>query len=73
MLKKGSGLLNVFIFIGAWSTTKFPMLTFEAANLGLAFTLTRLTLSIIGILIIAFITDKSLNRDQQKEIYELNQ
>lgn len=73
MLKKGSSLFNVFIFIGAWSTTKIPMLTFEAASLGLTFTLTRLALSIIGILIIAVTTEKALNQEQQKEIYELNQ
>ena len=73
MLKKGSSLFNVFIFIGAWSTTKIPMLTFEAASLGLTFTITRLVLSIIGILIIAVTTEKALNQEQQKKIYELNQ
>jgi len=73
MLKKGSSLFNVFIFIGAWSTTKIPMLTFEAANLGVAFTLTRLALSIIGIIIIAAISEKCLNSERQKEIYEMNQ
>ena len=72
MLKKGSSLFNVFIFIGAWSTTKIPMLTFEAANLGFAFTFTRLALSIVGIIIIALTTEKALNQEQQKEIYELN-
>jgi len=73
MLKKGSSLFNVFIFIGAWSTTKIPMLTFEAANLGFAFTLTRLGLSIIGIIVIATITQKGLNSEHQKEIYKINQ
>jgi uncharacterized membrane protein YraQ (UPF0718 family) len=73
MLKKGSSLFNVFIFIGAWSTTKIPMLTFEAASLGIEFTLTRLALSVIGILIIAFTMEKALNQEQQKKIYELNQ
>lgn len=73
MLKKGSSLFNVFIFIGAWSTTKIPMLTFEAANMGLPFTLTRLVLSIMGIIIIASITEKLLNNEQQKKIYEMNQ
>lgn len=73
MLKKGSSLLNVFIFIGAWSTTKIPMLTFEAANLGFAFTLTRLALSIVGILAIATVMEKALSKEQQKQIYELNQ
>lgn len=72
MLKKGSSLFNVFIFIGAWSTTKIPMLTFEAASLGLAFMLTRLCLSVAGILLIAVVTEKTLNQEQQKQIYELN-
>ena len=73
MLKKGSSLMNVFIFIGAWSTTKIPMLTFEAASLGLPFTLTRLALSVIGILAIALISQKSLNPEQKEELYKLNQ
>lgn len=72
MLKKGSSVFNVFIFIGAWSTTKIPMLTFEAASLGITFTITRLILSIIGILIIAATTEKVLNQEQQKKICELN-
>jgi uncharacterized membrane protein YraQ (UPF0718 family) len=62
MLKKGSSLFNVFIFVGAWSTTKLPLLMFEAANLGPVFMGMRLALSIVGILIIAFITDKTLTK-----------
>lgn len=73
MLKKGSSLMNVFIFIGAWSTTKIPMLTFEAASLGLPFTLTRLALSIVGILAIALISQKALNKEQREELYKLHQ
>lgn len=73
MLKKGSSLFNVFIFIGAWSTTKIPMLAFEGASMGLTFTLLRLGLSIIGILIIALITERSLSKAQQEEIYQINQ
>lgn len=72
MMKKGNSLFNVFVFIGAWSTTKIPMLTFEAASLGFNFMITRLMLSIIGIMIIAIIVDRSLSSDQQKAIYELN-
>ncbi len=73
MLKKGSSLKNVFIFIGAWSTTKIPLLTFEATSLGFPFMLVRLGLSIVGILLIAAVTQKSLNRAQQDEIYEIHQ
>lgn len=72
MLKKGSSLFNVFIFIGAWSTTKIPLLTFEAASLGLTFTLTRLMLSIIGIVLIAATADSLLTSGQQQEIYDVN-
>jgi uncharacterized membrane protein YraQ (UPF0718 family) len=72
MLKKGSSLMNVFIFIGAWSTTKIPMLTFEAASLGLPFMLVRLLLSIVGIFAIAVITQKSLTETQKSEIYQIN-
>ena len=73
MMKKGSSLFNVFVFIGAWSTTKIPMLTFEAASLGIRFTITRLILSVIGILIIAGVTEKLLNQEQQEKIYKINQ
>ena len=72
MLKKGSSLFNVFVFIGAWSTTKIPMLTFEAASLGINFMITRLILSVIGIFVIAAVTEKSLNQEQQEKIYEVN-
>lgn len=69
MLKKGSSLFVVFIFIGAWSTTKLPMLTFEAANLGLEFTLLRLALDIAGILMIAFLSDRLLSAGAKDKIY----
>lgn len=72
MMKKGSSMFNVFVFIGAWSTTKIPMLTFEAASLGPVFTIARLLLSIIGIMIIAMLTDKALSEDEQKKILDLN-
>ncbi|HSK68873.1 MAG TPA: permease [Candidatus Limnocylindria bacterium] len=72
MLKKGSSLMNVFIFIGAWSTTKIPMLTFEAASLGLPFTLTRLMLSIGGIIAIALVTQAALDEGQREEVYGRN-
>ena len=73
MLKKEASLFNIFIFIGAWSTTKIPMLTFEAASLGLVFTGTRLLLSIIGIIIIAYITEKTLSEEDKQQVYKLGQ
>jgi len=72
MLKKGSSLFNVFIFVGAWSTTKIPMLIFESASLGLTFALTRLGLSVVGILIIAATMQKTLSDAQKQDIITRN-
>ncbi len=71
MLKKGSSLFNTFIFIGAWSTAKIPLLTFEAANLGLAFAGTRLFLNIFGIIAIAYVVEKSLGKEEKEEVYQI--
>jgi uncharacterized membrane protein YraQ (UPF0718 family) len=54
-LKKGASFRNVFIFIGAWSTTKIPMFLFEYGALGPRFAVTRLLVDIPGIIVIAWI------------------
>ena len=72
MRKKGSSLLNIFIFLGAWSTTKIPMLTFEAANLGVPFMAVRLTLSVIGIVLIARVLDATVSEADLPPIAEKN-
>ncbi len=68
MLKKGSSFFNVLLFIGAWSATKIPMLTFEAANLGVSFMLLRLALSLAGITGIAFFCDRAMTRAEQEAL-----
>ena len=68
LLKKGAGFRNVFIFIGAWSTTKVPMLLFEIQSLGLKFALTRLLVNIPGIIIIAWILVPLIGTRGQAEI-----
>jgi uncharacterized membrane protein YraQ (UPF0718 family) len=70
LLKKGSKLSNVFIMLGAWSTTKIPLILFEASSLGVKFMLVRLAVDVIGIAIIAFFTDKLLKQKDKDEIYQ---
>lgn len=70
LLKKGSKLSNVFIMMGAWSTTKIPQMLFEAAALGLKFTLLRLGLDLIGIAAIAYCTEKALSKSEREGIYK---
>jgi uncharacterized membrane protein YraQ (UPF0718 family) len=69
LMRKGAKFSNVLLFIGAWSTTKIPMLLFEMSSLGLKFTLTRLTVSLVGIFVIAFIVERLLSRQDIEALY----
>lgn len=62
MMKKGASMLNVFIFIGAWSTTKIPLIMFETATLGFRFMALRLVFNLAGIFLIAFILEREVRR-----------
>lgn len=72
LIKKGSKLSNVFIMIGAWSTTKIPLLLFEASSMGGKFMLLRFLLNIVGITIIANSLEKVLSNDEKKKIYNMS-
>ncbi len=69
MLKKGSKLSNIMIFIGAWSTTKIPLLLFEATAMGWSFMLGRFLLNLPVILIIGYFVQKSLPEKDLQAIY----
>lgn len=68
-MKKGVKFSNIMIFIGAWSTTKIPMLLFELSSLGWKFTLTRLLVDIPGIIIIAYILSRIVKESEIKTLY----
>ena len=70
LLKKGSKLSNVLIFIGAWSTTKIPMLLFEASSMGWKFMITRFLINLPGILLIAYVTEKLMNDKDKQHVYD---
>lgn len=69
-MKKGVKFSNILIFIGAWSTTKIPMLLFEMAALGAKFAVTRLLVDIPGIILIAFVLSKLIPKAEIEKIYE---
>lgn len=71
LIKKGSKLSNVFIMMGAWSTTKIPQMLFEATSMGLPFTALRFVLNLFGIGIIAYFTEKALRPADKQKIVEL--
>lgn len=70
LLKKGSKFFNVLVFIGAWSTTKIPMMLFEASAMGWKFMMLRFILDIPGIALIAHFTEKLLNQKEKQYIYD---
>ncbi len=69
-MKKGVKFSNILIFIGAWSTTKIPMLLFEISSLGARFAITRLLVDIPGIIIIATILAKLIPKKEVERLYE---
>ncbi|NQT57858.1 MAG: permease [Bacteroidetes bacterium] len=69
-LRKGASFRNVFIFIGAWSTTKIPMFLFEYSALGPRFAVTRLLVDIPGIIIIAVLLSRLLSQRDKEKILE---
>jgi uncharacterized membrane protein YraQ (UPF0718 family) len=69
LMKKGASFTNILIFIGAWSTTKIPMLLFEMAALGKRFALSRLAIDIVGIVIIAWAIKNTLPRKEVDRLY----
>lgn len=70
LLKKGSKFSNVLIFIGAWSTTKVPLLLFEVTAMGTQFTLARLAIDLIGIVVIAYVSERLTSPAEQEEMYQ---
>ena len=69
-MKKGVTFSNVLIFIGAWSTTKIPMILFEFSALGAPFALTRLLIDIPGIIIISFLLTRMIGKEEIEAIHE---
>jgi uncharacterized membrane protein YraQ (UPF0718 family) len=69
-MKKGVKFSNILIFIGAWSTTKIPMLLFEMSALGTKFTLTRLLIDIPGVIIIAYLLSAFISKDEINKVYK---
>ena len=71
-LKKGVSLVNVFLFLGSWSTTKIPMMLFEATQLGSEFAALRFALNALGIIGLAFIMEKTISSKEEEMLRQNN-
>lgn len=61
LLRKGAKLSNVIFFLGVWSSTKLPILLFEAVSLGINFTLIHIAVSVPLYLLTAFYIERSVS------------
>jgi uncharacterized membrane protein YraQ (UPF0718 family) len=68
--KKGISIRNVFIYLGAFSTLKIPMLTFEMTFLGVRFSLLRTLITIPVFIAIGIIMERFL-KNRNFEIHEI--
>ncbi len=69
--KKGSNIRNIFIYLGAYSTIKIPMITFEIGFLGFKFSLLRTLISLpvfisLGYIMEWYLKDKNFEVKQPK-------
>lgn len=69
-MRKDVKFTNILILIGAWSTTKIPMIMFELGSMGLKFGLTRLALNIPVIIIITVIMNRLFSAEEVAQMYE---
>jgi len=60
--KKGCSIRNIFIYLGAFSALKIPMLTFEISFLGLKFSLLRTIITIPVFVVIGIIMEHYLKK-----------
>jgi len=70
LMKKGASFTNILTFLGAWSTTKIPMLLFEMQSVGFRFALARLIIDIPGIVVIAWAVKRCLGKEEIALMYE---
>ena len=71
LMNKGGKFSNILIFVGAWATTKIPMLLFEAGSMGWGFMLARLAINIPGIIVMAWLVDMMISPGERDAIYEI--
>lgn len=70
LLKKGSRISNMLLFLCTSVSIRIPLLLFEISSLGVSFTLIRFSFNLFAAFAIAFITERLLSDRDKKAIYE---
>ena len=72
LLKKGVKFSNIIIFMNAWCVTKISTLMFEFSSLGYKFTLARLLIDIPGVIIMGYLVQFLMPKDELDRLYKDN-
>ncbi len=70
LYKKGASVKNIFIYLGAFSSLKIPMLGIEIGYLGLDFTLARTLVALPLFICVGYFMEWYL-RNKKFEVYEV--
>jgi uncharacterized membrane protein YraQ (UPF0718 family) len=69
LLRKGVKFSNIIIFMNAWCVTKITTLMFEISALGYEFTLVRFLVDLPGIIIMGFLVQWLMPKNELEELY----
>jgi len=72
LLKKRVKFSNIIIFMNAWCVTKISTLIFEFSSLGYKFTLARLFIDIPGVIIMGYLVEALIPKDELNSLYRNN-
>jgi uncharacterized membrane protein YraQ (UPF0718 family) len=67
LCKKGASVRNIFIYLGAFSSMKLPMLGIEIGYLGIKFTVLRTLISLPLFILIGYFMEKIVGNDFKVE------
>jgi len=68
LLKKGAKISNIIIFISAWACIKLPQELVEIQFLGINFTLLRLALTLVFVILMGIVIEKIIEATEKKKI-----
>ena len=69
LYKKGASVKNIFIYLGAFSSMKIPMLGIEMGYLGIRFTILRTLISLPLFILIGYMMEKLVGKNfEVKEV-----
>lgn len=60
LARKGASTFNLVVFLSTWAALKLPQVMMEAKFLGLDFALTRLALTLVGMMLMAYAANRLL-------------